>query len=162
MSAGPKRHWAPVRIDPIATDKYPATTSSSIGALHDAAYYQGMVSNQNNFAKDSRLDVYEISSGNFIQQTLSEDAQCRSYLGVGVIKKEIKTTSSHDFIGHQLRVSRQKCLISSNVGSQVITLTRRRTISVDCQSQLLLHRKATADKLWMSDRSKPASSAPDA
>lgn len=123
MSAGPKRNWQPITIHPIVTDKYPATTTSSIGALHDVAYYQGMLSNQNNYAKDGRLDVYEISVGQFIQQTFLDDAQCRSYLGVSAIHLGTKITSSYDCIGHQLHVSQQKGLFSSHVGSQAVTTT---------------------------------------
>lgn len=162
MSAGPKRNWQPITIHPIVTDKYPATITSSIGALHDVAYYQGVLSNQNNYAKDGRLDVYEISDGQFIQQTLLDDAQCRSYLGVSAIHLGTKTISSHDCVGHQLHVSQQKGLFSSHVGSQAVTTTLQRTISVDCQSQLLLHRTATADKLRMSNRSEPVGSASNA
>ena len=72
----------PVDIVLTKPDLYPAQTPSLIGSLHDTGYYQGLLSNENNFSEDSQLDVSQVVNGNIIEQELVDEVQCRAYLDV--------------------------------------------------------------------------------
>lgn len=45
--------YKPVELTKVDTTLYPFNSSSSIGALHDVGYFQGLLSNANNYSQDS-------------------------------------------------------------------------------------------------------------
>jgi hypothetical protein len=68
-----------VKADP---DHYPANTPSLIGSLHNIGYYQGIMSNMNNYAAVSRLSVDELVDGTMFERELVDETQCLAYLDV--------------------------------------------------------------------------------
>jgi hypothetical protein len=63
-------------------DLYPANVPSLVGSLHNTGYYQSMMSNTNNYAGTSRLDVTEVVDGKTIERKLADEVQCQAYLDV--------------------------------------------------------------------------------
>jgi hypothetical protein len=61
---------------------YPANAPSLVGSLHNTGYYQSMMSNTNNYAATSRLDVTEVVDGKTIERKLADEAHCQAYLDV--------------------------------------------------------------------------------
>jgi hypothetical protein len=61
---------------------YPTNDPSSIGSLHNPGYYQGILSNAENYATVSQLDVSEVINGKMVDRELVDETQCRAYLDV--------------------------------------------------------------------------------
>jgi hypothetical protein len=72
----------PVVVVKADLDRYPANAPSLIGSLHNIGFHQGILSNQNNYAAVSRLDVSEVVDGKIIERELLDEAQCRAYFDV--------------------------------------------------------------------------------
>jgi hypothetical protein len=72
----------PVVVIQADLDRYPANDPSLIGSLHNLGYYQGIMSNTNNYAAVSRLDVSELVNGKLIERELVDETQCRVYFDV--------------------------------------------------------------------------------
>lgn len=80
--------YVPVAIANVDKSCYPSTVPSSIGALHDADYCQGMLSNPGNYTQQSELDIIELNGGHLIQRDLKGEADCQSYLDVSAVNKK--------------------------------------------------------------------------
>lgn len=61
---------------------YPANAPSLVLSLHNTGYYQSMMSNTNNYAAISRLDVTEVVDGKMFERRLVDEKQCQAYLDV--------------------------------------------------------------------------------
>ena len=72
----------PVVVAQADLDLYPANSPSLIGSLHHVGYHQGILSNTNNYAAASRLDVSEVVNGKMVERELVDEMQCRVYLDV--------------------------------------------------------------------------------
>jgi hypothetical protein len=72
----------PVVVVQADLDRYPANNPSLIGALHNVGYHQGILSNPDNYATNSQLDVSEVVNGKMIERELLDEVQCRAYLDV--------------------------------------------------------------------------------
>jgi hypothetical protein len=83
----------PVIVVKADLDRYPANTSSLVGSLHNIGYYQGILSNADNFAAVSRLDVSEVIDGKVIERELVDETQCQAYFDVSCRDSRLKGTS---------------------------------------------------------------------
>jgi hypothetical protein len=72
----------PVVVVPADLDRYPANNPALIGSLHNIGYYQGIMSNANNYAAVSRLDVSEVVNGKMIEREIVDETQCQAYFDV--------------------------------------------------------------------------------
>lgn len=82
-------NYAPVEIAQINTNRYPANSPSSIGALHDIGYYEGLLSNTNNYSQVSSLDILEVLNGKTIERRLVDETSCQTYLEASDPGREI-------------------------------------------------------------------------
>lgn len=83
-------NYKPVEIAQINTNGYPANSPSSIGALHDIGYYEGLLSNTSNFSQVSSLEIVEVLNGKTIERRLMDDATCQAYLEVSIARREME------------------------------------------------------------------------
>jgi hypothetical protein len=77
----------PVVVVPADLDRYPANNPALIGSLHNIGYYQGIMSNTNNYATVSRLDVSEVVNGKMIEREIVDETQCQAYFDVSYISE---------------------------------------------------------------------------
>ena len=87
MATGKRRvsSYKPVQRSSAVTNNYPSGSSALIGALHDVRYYQGLLSNADNYAKVSSFEVFEVVDGRCSWQVLAGEADCRTYIDVSLI-----------------------------------------------------------------------------
>jgi hypothetical protein len=83
----------PAKVVHPGLDQYPANTPSLVGALHNIGYHQGLLSNTDNFAAVSRLDVSEVIDGKMIERGLVNETQCQAYFDVSCRDSRRKGTS---------------------------------------------------------------------
>jgi hypothetical protein len=74
--------YVPVVAGSVDHKSYPSLTSSTIGAIHDVAYYQSMMSNPGNYSVDSQLDVIEVINDKIVERSIITEPECQSYLSV--------------------------------------------------------------------------------
>ena len=75
------------RLQPVVVvnadlDHYSANAPSLVGSLHNIGYYQGILSNVNNYAMVSHLGVSEVVNGKIVERELADESQCRVFLDV--------------------------------------------------------------------------------
>lgn len=74
--------YTPVRKAEINNVQYPAQSPSLIIAIHDLSYYQGLLSNSENYSNETELEVIACSNGETSKRKLLGELECSEYVKV--------------------------------------------------------------------------------
>lgn len=76
------RTYEPVYRALIAADEYPVGCSAFLSSIHDARYYQGILSNSRNFSSESKCDLLHVQDGSVEWRSSLRDDDLIRYLQV--------------------------------------------------------------------------------
>lgn len=76
------KDYAPVAKDPVRFAEYPAQSKTISAAIHDVSYYQGVLSNAEDFRARTEVDVVELVGGKATKRVVAGKRQCADFIQV--------------------------------------------------------------------------------
>jgi len=76
------RTYEPITRIHSVSDGYPVGCSTFLSSIHDARYYQGILSNTNNFAPGIKCDILHVQDGDASWKNNLREEQALHYIQV--------------------------------------------------------------------------------